>query len=141
MSSKTKLIGTIGEQVLIAEFLKNEIDVLVPVGDNLPYDVVINKGGKFLKVQIKTTEKISDGKMIFSTNISNPYTKKTRKYNKDEIDLFAVYCMENNYIGLIPIEECSAKDTILRIENTKNNQTKKVKRAEKYSFEKMLDKI
>ena len=64
MSSKNKQIGIIGEQILIAEFIKHGINVLLPVGDNSPYDIVIELNGIFYKVQVKTTEHIKNGKMI-----------------------------------------------------------------------------
>lgn len=98
MGSKTKQIGTIGEQVVVAEFLKNNINVLLPIGDNLPYDMLIEINGNFKKIQVKTTEYVKDGKMKFSTNKSNPHTKVNKKYTVAEIDLFAFYCIENGYI-------------------------------------------
>lgn len=135
MASHTKMIGLIGEQVLITEFIKNGISVLLPVGDNLPYDIVIEINGIFLKLQVKTTEHITDGKMVFATNITNPYTKVTKKYTESEIDLFGLYCIENNYIGLLPISECTSKETIIRIEPPKNNQKNNIKMATDYLFE------
>ena len=41
MSSKNKQIGIIGEQILIAEFIKHGINVLLQIGDNSPYDIAV----------------------------------------------------------------------------------------------------
>ena len=76
--------------------------------------------------------------MIFRTNITNPFKKTYRKYNKDEVDYFGLYCLENNYIGLLPFSDYTGKDTKIRIVPTKNNQQNKVKMADDYSFNKQI---
>lgn len=141
MASKTKMIGTIGEQVLVTEFVKNNIPVLLPVGDNLPYDMIIEISGKFVKIQVKTTERIKDCKMIFSTNMSNPYKKSSRKYTEKEIDMFGLHCLENGYIGLLPFGDCTAKETVIRLESPKNNQMQNIKMADDYAFCKMVKEL
>ena len=52
--ANTKAIGTISESVVLSEFLKAGFPVLLPFGDNLRYDMVIEAGGRFLSVQCKT---------------------------------------------------------------------------------------
>lgn len=141
MSSYTKKIGTIGEQVLITEFIKNDISVLKPVGDNDPFDFIIIINNNYLKVQVKTTEHIKDNRMVFCTNITNPFQKSSRKYTDKEIDLFGLYCIENGFIGLLPISEYSSKETIIRIKPSQNNQTKNVKMMDDYLFNVQLKNI
>ena len=141
MSSKNKQIGIIGEQILIAEFIKHGINVLLPIGDNSPYDIVIELNGIFYKVQVKTTEHIKNGKMIFSTNKSNPYTKINKKYTSNEIDLLGFYCIENGYIGLMSVYNCTSKDTILRVDTPKNNQFEKIKMASNYKFDNIINTL
>ena len=141
MASKSKKIGTIGEQVLITEFVKNGVPVLLPVGDNEPFDMVVIIDGRFLKVQVKTTETIKNVAMIFCTNITNPFKKTSRKYTETEIDLFGLYCIENGYIGLLPIKECTSKETIIRLVPPKNNQSTKIKNAETYEFDVQFKKL
>lgn len=135
MGSHSKTIGIIGEQVLISEFIKKGFNVLTPIGDNLPYDFVVELEGRFIKIQVKTTEKVIDGCMIFQTNHSNPYTRVNHKYSKSEIDYFGLYCIENGFIGLIPIEECDSKAIKLRMVDTKNHQRKHVRFASDYQFD------
>ena len=138
MSSKTKEIGIIGEEVLTTEFLKNGYIVSKPIGDNAPYDLIVDKNGKLRKIQVKTTENIVDGIMIFQTNVTNPFKKTNRKYTQDEIDYFGLYCFENNYVGLLPFSDYTARKTKIRITPTKNNQQHNVKMAEDYNFEKQI---
>ena len=47
MSSYTKTIGDIGTSVVVSEFLKHGISVLLPYDDNSPYDIVINVDNNF----------------------------------------------------------------------------------------------
>ena len=52
--ANTKAIGEISEAMILAEFLKAGIPVLMPFGDNQRYDMVVEAGGQFLNVQCKT---------------------------------------------------------------------------------------
>ena len=141
MASKTKQIGDVGEQVLITEFIRKGITVLKPIGDNEPFDFVILINNNFLKVQAKTTEYIKNDIMIFRTSITNPHRKTNRKYTETEVDLFGLYCMENDYVGLMTMDEYTSKDTAIRIIPPKNNRMTKVKMAEDYSFDVQFDKL
>ncbi len=50
----TKLKGDIAEQAVILQALKHSWGVLKPVGDRLPYDMVFDINGKFVKIQVKS---------------------------------------------------------------------------------------
>src|SRR5262249_30713483 len=50
----TKSIGEVSEAIILAEFLKAGFPVLLPFGDNQRYDMVVEVGGRFLRVQCKT---------------------------------------------------------------------------------------
>lgn len=43
--------------------------------------------------------------MIFKTCSVNPLRAKRKIYTKDEVDLFAFYCIENGFCGLAKIDE------------------------------------
>src|SRR5438132_4201521 len=49
----TKLKGDISEQAAILQALKKGWGVLKPIGDRLPYDLVFDVEGSFVKVQVK----------------------------------------------------------------------------------------
>lgn len=134
MSSYTKTIGDIGTSVVVSEFLKHGISVLLPYDDNSPYDIVINVDNNFYKIQVKTTEKILFGEVMkFSTNISNPNKKTTRVYTKEEVDFFALYCVENDWVGLMKYTN-EQKEISIRITDVKNNQQSKSKFASEYKI-------
>lgn len=50
----TKLKGDIAEQATVLFALKMNWGVLIPVGDRLPYDLVIDTGLRLLKIQVKS---------------------------------------------------------------------------------------
>jgi hypothetical protein len=50
----TKLKGDIAEQAAILQALKRGWGVLRPVGDRLPYDLVLDLDGALIKVQVKS---------------------------------------------------------------------------------------
>jgi hypothetical protein len=59
--SNTKTIGDATEAVVMAEFLKAGFPVLIPFGENTRYDLVVDAGGRFLRVQCKTASSGGDG--------------------------------------------------------------------------------
>ena len=141
MKAKTKLIGDIGVLTVIRKCIENNANVSIPYGDNCAYELIIYKDNKIYKVQVKTTEFVKNNSvMIFATNKTNPYKKTKFKYTKDEIDFIFVYCIENNYMGIIEVDKC-AKQLSLRINKTLNNQNKNIKYATDYAFENVWDKL
>ena len=142
MSSVTKALGIIGEQTITLAFLKRGIPVSIPIGDNLPYDLVADVCGRLVRVQVKSTERITeDGVMLFETNITNPFKKIRRKYSKAEVDYFGLYCHENGFIGLVDIESCNLYELKIRVESAKNKQSKKVRNMRDYEFDNVIDNL
>ena len=50
-----KTIGTAGEQFFAYRALEEGLHVAQPLGDNLPYDLLVDSGLEILRLQIKTT--------------------------------------------------------------------------------------
>jgi hypothetical protein len=73
--------------------------VCTPWGEARPYDVGIEHGPNFLRVQVKSTSyRRGDGYCCELT----PNHGKRRDYSLDQIDLFAVYVIPVNAWYLIP---------------------------------------
>lgn len=136
----TVSIGDIGEAQAIALFTKNQIPVSKPLTNNVRYDLIIEKNNKLYRVQVKSTANIKDGKMEFATKTTN-YTKgswSSNHYSKNEVDLFFLYCLENDWCGLfIPKEEIPTS-LYIRTVPPKNNQKVGIRLMEDYSFDKQL---
>lgn len=137
----TVTIGDIGEAQAIALFTKKQIPVSKPLTNNVRYDLIIEKDNKLYRVQVKSTANIKDGKMEFATKTTN-YTKgtwSTNHYSKNEVDLFFLYCLENDWCGLfIPDNEDIPTTLFIRTVPPKNNQKVGIRLMEDYSFDKQF---
>ena len=102
----TKLKGDIAEQAVILYALKQGWGVLRPIGDRLPYDLVLDVDGKFIRIQVKSA--------WFDTTrqnyvVDNRRTKTNRrimlreKYQESDFDFAVVYIEEINVFYVIPI--------------------------------------
>lgn len=137
----TVTIGDIGESVAVMKFTKAGCAVSKPLTNNVRYDLIVEIDGKLYRTQVKTTQNVKDGvKMDFATKTTN-YTKgswSSNGYTANEIDLFFLYCVENDWSGLFIVnpEEPIQQNVCIRVCPPKNNQTKGIRLAEDYSFDK-----
>ena len=138
--SNTVSIGDYGEALAVVNFMSKGAIVSKPLSNNARYDLIVEIDHKIYRVQVKSTNAIKEGKMEFATKTTN-YTKgswKSVAYSTREIDMFFLYCVENNWCGLYIIQE--SDETIpqqlnIRIEPPKNNQKLGIRLADDYCFE------
>lgn len=138
----TVTIGDIGESVAVMKFLKKGCAVSKPLTNNARYDLIVEINNKLYKVQVKSTQSINAGKMVFATKTTN-YTKgswENHNYTTDEVDIFFLYCVDNDWCGLyIPsIGEDIQKGISIRVEKPKNNQKVGIHMCEDYEFDKQF---
>lgn len=137
MYKNSRRIGNIGEAVAIAEFIKRDIEVFLPFGQNTPVDMLILHENKWLKIQVKTTEKVKNGVMRFALCRTNGFTGISTPYQKGEVDFIFLYCIQNEYKGIVPFEKIDGKRQLnIRLEKPKNNQSYLVNMADDFSIEK-----
>ena len=114
----------------------------MPFGQNTPVDILVYINNSFLKIQVKTTQKIHNGTMEFELCRTNGFTLERRPYTKDDTDYFFLYCIENNKSYLISVEDVGKIRTLtLRIDKPHNNQIKGIRFAKDYELHKQLDSI
>lgn len=136
----TKQLGTIGELKAQYDFIKAGFDVSIPIGDYCAYDLIIVKEGKIFKIQVKSCEKIVDGRMKFDLTSRNYYIDK--KYDTQDCDYFYFYCLENEQSYLYKnTEDNNSRAVYIRIEPTKNNQTKGINFAKDFNFNKVVNQL
>ena len=59
-----KQIGSLGELKVATKFMELGYQVFVELGDNSDIDlIIVSSDGEIKKIQVKTTQKIKDGKM------------------------------------------------------------------------------
>lgn len=134
MHSKRK--GNIGELAVGLEFSRLGYSVFYENGDISKIDLIAEKNGKLIKVQVKAFTPIN-GALSLKLSKSGPNYKFW--YDLKEFDFFAIHDLENKTTYLISTKFCFGKKCItLRISNSKNRQNKGVNKAEDYLFERVL---
>ena len=109
MNSKFK--GDIALSKAIAYYMELQYEVLLPIGDKRPYDLVIEKDGKLQKVQCKyTSYKRNYGVYCVPLKVNGGNRSSgniVKKYNKEDFDLLFVYTESGDKYN-IPFNEVTA---------------------------------
>ena len=110
----TKGVGNIGEAKVLCKFVELGIPVYLPFGDNERSDLIAEFNGKLNKIQVKTSVKAEDGKMIFDLTSSTQHRSNgvKHKYTTSEIDYFACYNIARDKIFLIAVDKPRSSITI-----------------------------
>lgn len=104
--SKQLQIGKAGEYLVCADLILKGF-IAFPSEQGLPYDVLLDTGKKLLKVQVKTTESYrtvpqrNQNTKCYIFSIKRAGAKGKTKYLEDEIDLFALVCLDTMQIGYV----------------------------------------
>lgn len=142
MKDKTLISGDVTELQCILAFESRGYYTSIPFSGSCRYDVVVDIGGKLLKIQCKTSHlyKNDETSIAFDGTRSTTNTQKTTryKYTKEEIDYF--YTWYNGYDFLIPVEEVSTQK-VLRLKKPLINQIETINVASDYLIDNVLESI
>jgi hypothetical protein len=127
----TKAIGETTEAIVLAEFVKAGFPVLLPFGENHRYDMVIEAGGRFLRVQCKTGRALQD-RAVVCFNATSHDGHRARQGYRNQADLFAVYAPYTGHVYVLPVDEVGETAVWLRLTPAKNNQEIGVRHAEEH---------
>lgn len=135
MNTKDK--GNIGEAIILSEFVKRNIQVSIPFGDNARYDLIAEFNNKLNKIQIKyCSEMTKTGSIVCKCSSS-----KNHITYKNDVDYICCYIQSWNVSVIIPIEDIgNRKMFVIRKESTKNNQNKNIHYLNDYLFDSILNK-
>jgi hypothetical protein len=129
---------SIGDRSLLAAMLALQaagLPFLTPFGENTRYDLVLDLGTRFARVQCKTG-RLRGGAVRFaacSTYAHHPNPRIRRRDYGGEIDYFAVYCPETAGVYLIPLDEFTNRVAgSLRVEPSRNGQQRGIRYADDY---------
>ena len=136
----TKQFGSIAELKAQYDFMRHGYNVLVPIGDYCPYDLVIEKDGQYCKIQVKSCLKIADGKMKFDLRSRN--SDRMKIYSAQDCQVFYLYCVENqsSYLYFNTVES-NTNGVYLRLEPPKNGAYSTVKMAKDYEFDLAINQL
>ena len=130
--------GAIAEEVISAEAAKHGIIVLRPNVD-ARYDLVFDTGSSLLRVQCKCGALDADASVI-KVNLESTWYTPTgyvkNRYLAGEVDLFAVYCGDEDRCYLLPAERLTGRRAIhLRLTEPRNKQRACVNLASDFTFD------
>ena len=103
----TKLTGDIAEQAAVLQALKRGWEMLHPIGDRLPYDLVFEVNGNFVKVQVKSAW---FDMQRCNYVVDNRRTKTNRrkmvrsKYVPSDFDFALVYLEDLDLFYIFPVD-------------------------------------
>jgi hypothetical protein len=90
--------GEVAEAAFLAKASSLGFGVAKPWGDSERYDFILDSGGKFLRIQVKSTERYAESRYRVKTS----GWKDT--YTRDEIDFIVVYIVPEDLWYVVPIE-------------------------------------
>ncbi len=121
----TKMKGDLAVGQAINYYIKNNYEVCLPIGNKRHYDLIIERGGKIKRVQVKfaglykSKNQCRVGLRITGGNQSYNYAKK---YSDDAFDVLFVYT-ERNALYEIPWKSVVYRNE-LAVENIKYSRYK-----------------
>ena len=133
----TSLTGEVSRTQVMAALALQGRKVLVPLADYHRYDLVIDEGDHFLRVQCKTG-RLTKGAVVFHPCSIDSRSKQggcKRKGYKGEVELFGVFCPELRKCYLVPVEDAPVTGCYLRIEPPKNGQKTNIRWARSYEID------
>ena len=126
-----RAIGTQSEGAVFADLLRRGFVVAMPFGCSPRYDLLVEVGDQFVKIQVKTGQLI-DGAVEFPTSSTEQYRGRGRKPYQGQCDYFAVFCPQTGQVYYVPVDICGRRGCSLRIDPTRNGQSVGVRWARDY---------
>lgn len=143
MPDHPKAIGDRSEAHVLAALVEQFPTVLTPWGENCRYDFVIeNAEGELLRVQCKTGH-LRHGAVKFRTRSLTYHhpkhagtgpTENCSRHYRGDADLFAVFCVENRRVYLVPVDDLPTTLGSLRLDPTRNGQQAGIRWATQYEL-------
>lgn len=134
LSSSRK--GAVAEGEISTALIRLDLIVMRPLCEGGRYDLVVDVGGRLLRLQCKWASRHGDVLLArCSTSRHTPAGYLITTYSSDEIDAIAAYAPDTDRCYLIPIREVAGCRSIsLRLVPTRNNQADGVRWARDYEL-------
>lgn len=130
----SKAIGDVTQARVLAALLRHGQTVLIPFGDNARYDLVVEQGGRFTRVQCKTGA-IRRGAIVFAVASSQYHRGGKRQAYSGQVEAFGVFCPGNGKTYIIPADHLPlVREARLRLTVPRNSQSKGIRWAAQYEI-------
>lgn len=117
----------------MAQLLQVYDCVLIPFGNGRRYDLVVDDGERFLRIQCKTG-RLRNGAVVFNASSSHWHRGGADKGYRGEAEFFGVYCQETGKVYVVPVGEVTETRGYLRVVPAVNSQTQGVRWASQYEL-------
>ena len=135
MRPNPKAIGERSEGVVLAALLRLGLPVLQPFGDNQRYDLVVDTGTRFVRVQCKTARVYEPGTLIFDTCSSQCHRGRGKHSYIGQIEVFAVYSPDTDKVYIVPVSDVGRTAAMLRLEPPRRiTRGQKIRMARDYEL-------
>ena len=132
-SHHTKDKGDLGVLKAQIDLFEQGFALFVPQTEHCPFDLVAYKEGEFKRVQVKyrAMDRFGKVEIKFSTCWADKHGTHTSPIDKNEVDIYCVYCPDTDECYYLRPERFRSTAS-LRVEMPKNGQRKNVKFASDY---------
>lgn len=107
VENNPSIIGLTTELRCQLYLIEHGFNVLIPMGNYQKYDIVVEKNGKFIRIQVKHASKKDEGKSFLVTtrydvrDITKTQRTRHEKYTSDDCDFFMTEF--NNEFYIFPV--------------------------------------
>ena len=129
----TKQKGDLGVLKAQVDLYLQGYTILHPATEHAPFDLVAYKDGIFKRIQVKykSVDKFGSLGISFRSSWADKNGSHMKPVNKDEIDLYCIYCPDTDECYYLDPKDFNSSIT-LRVNTPKNNQVKNVKHVSDY---------
>jgi len=133
MKHHTKEKGDLGVLKAQVSLYEQGYLILQPVTEHAAFDLVAYRGGFFKRIQVKYKSLDKTGALTvhFRSSWADKHGSHMRAVNKQEIDLYCVYCPNTDECYYFDPKSFE-KSVTLRVEAPKNNQSRNIKFVSDY---------
>ena len=105
MKLSNRQIGAVGVARVAGALFRNGYSVLTPMEDFVGYDLVAERNGKFIRIQVKTTTKTESDKLYYRFMTSTGCDNKSA-YTKEKVDFLIAWAMDEDLFWVLRPSDC-----------------------------------
>ena len=105
MKLSNRQIGAVGVARVAGALFRNGYSVLTPMEDFVGYDLVAERNGRFIRIQVKTTTKTESDKLYYRFMTSTGGDNKSA-YTKEKVDFLIAWAMDEDLFWVLRPSDC-----------------------------------
>ena len=135
----TSQLGNIGEAKVLCKLTEMNVPVYLPYGDGNEIDLIAIFNNKINTIQVKTTKKLHNNSYMTWRITKQKGYHGSRQCYGNNIDYFALYCLETDILCLVPYFKVVGKETIqIRLDSYLGKRLSTMHFVEDFTFEKQI---